>query len=508
MSHTTRQTIVRNLVLVILMVGGTLMSMFPHVVASTDAEASPPRTWKTVAELSPEERANIDFSSETPRHSEFPYLPAEPFPFAPPYTAEEMGLRSMEFSYWRKWTSSTVQAYGSIDAHGYMPSWGRCVTSIAYHVTDGIAGHLYAKPGQHDYSALLQYLAPPEAYGNQSLYIRYRTDQTFTKKQDTFRYSSGLRRVRRYPAPPRQDRYPANSFTYDDDVGRDAWEYNWKLLGTDVLFHAVRFPVTRSTITLANVDGSFSDVPANAIKLMGDAYPWYTPEGGVKCYVVEATAKPDWLPDYYAPRILYWLDQHTFFPLRIEQYGKDGTLIFISVRLGALFNPALGERGYSSVSHVDWNLSADVLSYMFTDVTLTQPWSEADQALFFMPGFMPREWRLTSLKTQADVPTPQEFFLRPALEEDKFPGERRIELSPELRARVQAQEQAGRLVFVGEARSVPLTSATIEAKAIPRGEAVDAANPAQGVRIEQTHVSNSSHFLGSSENQRNLTKGE
>jgi hypothetical protein len=508
MSTTTRQTIVRNLVLFALLVGGTLILLFLHADASASADASPPHTWKTVAELSPEERANIDFSSETPRHAEFPYLPAELFPFTPPYTAEEMGLRAMEFSYWRKWTSSTVQVYGSVDAYGYMPSWGRCVTSIAYHVPDGIAGHLYAKPGQNDYSALLQYLAPPEAYGNQSLYIRYRADQTLTKRQDTFRYSSALRRVRRYPMPPRQDRYPANAFTYDDDVGRDAWEYHWKLLGTDVLFHTVRFPVTRTTITLGNADGSFKDVPTSAIKLMGDAYPWYTPEGGVKCYVVEATAKPDWLPDYYAPRILYWLDQHTFFPLRIEQYGKDGTLIFIGVRLGALFNPELGERGYSSVSHVDWNLSADLMSYMFTDVTLAQPWSAADQALFFMPAFMPREWRLTSLKSQAGVPTPHEFFLRPALEEGKFPEARRIELSAELRARVQAQEQEGRLVFVGEARSGPLTNVTSETKAIPRGEAVDAANSAQKVRPEQAQISASSRFLESSENQGNLTKGE
>jgi hypothetical protein len=508
MSHTTQQTIVRNLVLFTLLVGGILLALFPHADAFADPEASPPRTWKTIAELSPEERASIDVSTETPRHAEFPYLPAELFPFTPPYTAEEMGLRAMEFSYWRKWTSSTAQAYGSIDAYGYMPSWGRCVMSIAYHVADGIAGHLYAKPGQNDYSALLQYLAPPEVFGNQSLYIRYRTDQTFTKKQDTFRYSSALRRVRRYPMPPRQDRYPANAFTYDDDVGRDAWEYSWKLLGTDVLFHTVRFPVTRPTITLGNADGSFTDVPTSAIKLMGDAYPWYTPEGGVKCYVVEATAKPDWLPNYYAPRILYWLDQHTFFPLRIEQYGKDGTLIFIAVRLGGLFKPELGERGYSSVSHVDWNLSADLMSYMFTDVTLTQPWSAAEQGLFFMPSFMPREWRLTSLKSQAGVPTPQEFFLRPALEEGKFPEARRIELSPELRARIQAQEQAGRLVFVGETGSVPPPTAPIETKAIPGREAVDVATPAHPVQPAQTHVSTSSRLLGSSEHQGNVTKGE
>src|SRR5262245_56384902 len=91
MSYTTRQTIVRNLALVTFVVGGTLMSIFPHAIAYADVEASPPRTWKTIAELSPEERANIDFSSETPRDAQIPYLPAEAYPFSPPYTAEELG---------------------------------------------------------------------------------------------------------------------------------------------------------------------------------------------------------------------------------------------------------------------------------------------------------------------------------------------------------------------------------------------------------------------------------
>ncbi len=64
---------------------------------------------------------------------------------------------------------------------------------------------------------------------------------------------------------------------------------------------------------------------------------------------------------------------------------------------------------------------------------------------------------LTSLKSQAEVPTPQAFFLRPDLEEGKFPEERRFEFSSELRARIQAQEQAGRLVFTGEQMSSPVT---------------------------------------------------
>ena len=499
-----RQAMVKTLFITFLLIEGPLAFGLPHAVVYADSAALPPHTWKTVAELSPQERASIDFSSETPRHAEFPYLPAELFPFAPPYTAEEIGLRAMEFGYWRRWTSSTVQVYGSVDARGYMPTWGKCVTSVSYHAADGIAGHLYAKPGQNDYSALLQYLAPPEQYGNQSLYIRYRTDQTFTKKQDTFRYSSALRRVRRFPAPPRQDKYPAYPYTYDDDVGRDAWEFSWKLLGTDVLFRTVRFPVTRPTITLANAEGGFKDVPTTAIKLMGDAYPWYMPEGGVRAYVVEATAKPDWLPNYYAPRIIYWLDQHTFFPLRIEQYGPDGKLIFVSVRLGAQINPALGERGYGSVAHVDWNLSADLLSYLFTDVTMAQPWTTADQALFFTPGFLPREWRLTSLKSQAEVPTPQEFFLRPALEEEKFPQVRHIEISAELRARVQAQEQVGRLVFTGEELGGLLTAVLKKEgrEDQPRRRESDLATPVWQVGSDNVQASHSNTLLGLLGNQR------
>jgi hypothetical protein len=34
--------------------------------------------------------------------------------------------------------------------------------------------------------------------------------------------------------------------------------------------------------------------------------------------------------------------------------------------------------------------------------------------------------------------------------EEKFPGERKIELPPELRARIDAQEKAGQLVFSEE----------------------------------------------------------
>ena len=39
------------------------------------------------------------------------------------------------------------------------------------------------------------------------------------------------------------------------------------------------------------------------------------------------------------------------------------------------------------------------------------------------------------------------FFLRPALYREKFPQERQIVLSPQLEARIRAQEAAGQLIF-------------------------------------------------------------
>ena len=57
------------------------------------------RTWKYVSELSEEEQQRIDLRTETPRGSTVPYLPAEPYPFSPPYTAEEKGFLSTEFSH-------------------------------------------------------------------------------------------------------------------------------------------------------------------------------------------------------------------------------------------------------------------------------------------------------------------------------------------------------------------------------------------------------------------------
>ncbi len=69
------------------------------------------KTWKTILELSATEQAQIDLHTDTPRDPRVPYLPAEQFPFSPPYTAEEMGLRSMEFAHTPFWNLTLIDIY-------------------------------------------------------------------------------------------------------------------------------------------------------------------------------------------------------------------------------------------------------------------------------------------------------------------------------------------------------------------------------------------------------------
>ena len=44
--------------------------------------------------------------------------------------------------------------------------------------------------------------------------------------------------------------------------------------------------------------------------------------------------------------------------------------------------------------------------------------------MFFSPDFLRRVWFVAPLKSQATVPDPDTFFLRPALYREKFPQER------------------------------------------------------------------------------------
>lgn len=170
----------------------------------------------------------------------------------------------------------------------------------------------------------------------------------------------------------------------------------------------------------------------------------------MQCWVVKARVKEEWLPRYYAATILYWLDQHYFYPLRIEQYDREGRLIFIETRLAKLLNPAMGYKGYGILFNYYWDMPLDYMRYSVHDAHEVREWSKRDQEVFFNPAVLPRKWDFAPLKSQVEVTSTHQFFLRPALDRGKFTQERKLVLPPELEVKIQAQEAAGYLMFEGE----------------------------------------------------------
>jgi len=429
--------------------GVFVLTVAPLAVA---AEKDPGgKTWKTVEELSATEKAEIDLRTDTPRDAQIPYIPAEKYPFTPPYTAEEMAYRAMEFPHVARWSHAMADTFGSMTSGGYL-NQGVTIGVNFYMLENsategGVPAQIRSAPGKDYYRMVFYYTSPPESLGAQDLWILYRTDMKATTKLDYFAYAPSLRRVRRLPQPRRGERFPNSVQSFDDIVGRDAWEFSWKLLGTDVLYETVRLPNSRPVITLASPEGKFTDVPREQLKMMGDTYPFYRPDGGVECYVIEGITRQEWLPNYSAQKMIYWLDRHYFYPLRIEQYDDEGRLTVVEVRVAKQENPALKDKGYAALISLYYDLSLDLMSYSIHDAHLVKEWSAKDQEVVFGPDFMRRQWLMYPLKTQAFVRTPAEFYLRPLLYEDKFPLARKVELAPEVAARIRAQEEAGHLVF-------------------------------------------------------------
>ena len=348
----------------------------------------------------------------------------------------------MEFPHVARWSHAMADVFGAITSTGFLDEGITLGYSHYIPDEDGVPGQLSMAPGEDYFRMVFFYTYPPENQGLQDLWILRRTDKEETTKLDNFIYSPTLRRVRRQPQPRRDAQFPNNVQTFDDVVGHKT----------------IRFPNTRPTVTLATPDGSFNKVPSDQIKMLGDTYPHYTADGGVACYVVEATRKEDWLPHYRTSRLIYWLDQRSFYPLRIEQYDNDNQLRVIEVRNAYLANPALEERGYAGLFTVYYDLALDLMSYSAHDAHWVKEWSQEDRETMFEPDFMRRSWLKYPLKSQSLVYSPEKFFLRPLLYPEKFPQDRSVAISAELEQRYRLQEEAGHLVF-------DISSPLIEVKA-------------------------------------------
>jgi hypothetical protein len=404
-------------------------------------------TWKRVSEFSPEERALIDWRAETPRDAAVPYLPAEPYPFEAPFTAEELGYRRMSFSHNARWPHVMADAMGKITRAGYLSQSATVLRVGIFSEEEGVPGQLFTIPGK-DYMRTFYYFTyPAKREGTQGMWIYRRTSKAQKTRFDSFMYSPSLRRVRRSPQPRRDTPMPGSVQSVDDLLARDAWEFSWRILGTDVLYETVRFPVTRPVLTLSRADGTTYDVATADIRIMGEAYPFYTPEGGVECYVLVAEPRREWLPDYAASKLVYWIDKHYSYPLRIEQYDSQGKLLSVQVRLARHDNPALGRDGYANFVSLYWDPRVDLMNYSLHDAHRVLEWTDGEKAVIFSPDFMRRRWLKYHRRTHAVILSPEQFFLRPSLEAGKWPEERPMHLAPDLEARIRAQDTAGHLVF-------------------------------------------------------------
>jgi hypothetical protein len=167
----------------------------------------------------------------------------------------------------------------------------------------------------------------------------------------------------------------------------------------------------------------------------------------VECYVLVAEPRQDWLPDYAISKVVYWIDKHYSYPLRIEQYDTQDRLLSIQVRLAKQENPALGRDGYANWLTLYWDPRVDLMNYSLHDAHRIIEWTDDERAVMFTPDFMRRRWLKYRQRTQAAVDSPEQFYMRPSLEPGKWPEERPIQLAPDVEARIRAQDAAGHLVF-------------------------------------------------------------
>ncbi len=432
--------------------GFSLVVMAAALALSAEAaefgRAADITSWRSAENLLPNEIARLDLSGPGPRDSKIPYIPAEPYPFSVPFTVEEMAFRAMEFTQHARWSSVIVDVYGSMTGAGYLDQ-GITITYKQWVAeAAGVGGQIQTQAGEPYQRMIHHFTYPPRIAGQQHMWYVKRSDKAVKTRLDMFVYTPSLRRVRRIPQPQRDVPFQNSPQSFDAIVGRDAWEFSVKLLGADVLKETVRFPSTRSHITLRHADGTYYRKAVADIKLMGDDYTHYADEGGVPCFVIEATPKEDWLLGYYDRKVLIWVDQQHFYPLRLESYDESGELILVEERMAWLANPALGEQGYAKFITAYYDPRIDLMSYTLHDAPRVVDISAEEGNLVFRPDFMRRNWLKSPLrKSQALVESPEQYFLRPHLYLQKFPGTRKINISDELARRFASQEELGYLIF-------------------------------------------------------------
>ena len=114
---------------------------------SDESGAAETQTWRNLEQLTSWEKQRVDLRRSTPRDARVGYLPAEAFPFTAPYTAEEMGFRTMDFTHTARWSHVMADAFGTITKEGYLTQ-GVTVAMIDQMQSPNAQSQIAKKPGE------------------------------------------------------------------------------------------------------------------------------------------------------------------------------------------------------------------------------------------------------------------------------------------------------------------------------------------------------------------------
>ncbi|MBU3950104.1 MAG: hypothetical protein KJ826_18035 [Proteobacteria bacterium] len=417
-------------------------------------EADGKATWKDVCQLSRKdmETFNMDLTpwEKTPRHSQYTYVAAK---LAPPYTATEIAYMLTVGQHFPWWTHEGPMGGMMINNRGglnYYTGQREVWSALS---PDTLEDYLYRWPENKIYMWILDRYHKPALYRyTKFLQNVYRCGKTHEKYSDKWHFYPGVQKLVTEGEARYSDQYFDRDFTYGD-TAMIPWYYTWRFLGTDVLYNndTVRFPDARKEITIRNWDGQAIKQDAGSLSIMGKDYPAYNSNGGVPCYVMEATANCD----FFAPehkRLILWVDMYAHRELRRERYDLDNNLMAITEAKNRLELKDKGKWGYSILIYLAWDLKNDHMSanhYDFHRFPRTFEIDPEKPEAYFRPNpvFMESEMFPVPFSTMV-FSDPEAFYLRPKLMPEKFPRVRKMCLSEKTLKLVKAQNEEKMLIFI------------------------------------------------------------
>ncbi len=410
-----------------LITAATAVVLFTLVVCGICSATDVDRTWKPVGEMTEKElkswRIDSRWSCDTPRHKEYKHLPAERYPFEPPFTGEELSYLGEDIIFPGRSCKDEAAHLATVNKRGHMLQVSWMFKTKFYY--DGFAEKLYKlKPGDVESKHLIIYDFPPEERGRGILLHDIKDAPGHPREQERWIYYNSLRRVRRVQGGKGQDNLLETDFTYDDDFMRDTWQHNHKLIGIDVLHEN-------------NGRGKF----------MGKGGP-YTADGGVECYVVYSTPNAPWCEkeDYYLSKWVTWYDRHTFAIVRIEQWDKKGNLFKIHCKCYDNWDkmadqPRDNRDRLIRTEWYAWDLDLDHESWARINPP-TRFDTDCPEQMFTVRYMRnQRTWR-NDLNAVPRLKSPDELPPKPPLWPDKFPEYRNVTIPADLKEKIEKEKRS------------------------------------------------------------------